>query len=54
MTWRAIAARPYKQAYTKAFRCFGHSATVKHVDWSADSSTIASDGRVQYVLPATS
>lgn len=36
--------RGRKQAYTHAHRCVGHSASVRHLDWSADSQTIATDG----------
>lgn len=33
-----------KRAYVHAHRCVGHSATVRHLDWSADSRTIGTDG----------
>ena len=36
--------RGKRQAYTHAHRCVGHSATVRHLDWSADSLVIATDG----------
>ena len=31
------------RGYAKVARCSGHSATVKHIDWSADSSIIQSN-----------
>lgn len=39
-----VRGRNHARGYTHAHRCVGHSATVRHLDWSADSLTIATDG----------
>jgi hypothetical protein len=44
LVYRYTLVRGRKQAYTHAHRCVGHSATVRHLDWSADSLVIATDG----------
>ena len=39
-----VAADPrHPRGYRHIARCVGHSATVAHVDWSADSSTLMSN-----------
>ena len=44
------------QGYKKIARCTGHSSTVRHVDWSADSAvirTVCSAYEILYFSPRT-